>query len=255
MTSIGSEEVLNISRNSESGKGAFPMKPKICIPVAAGGFGQIRKQSGLIAARAPDFIEFRADYLINPRVFNILRAIDIIKEDNKTTPVIFTLRSKKEGGFCALAKNKRVKIINGVLDAGSCAVCDIEASLGSDVLKLAERAKENGVSTIISYHNFKTCPSEKAIVKIWKKALAARPDYIKIAVTAKNYACLNILSGALRKTARGAPGLILIAMGSAGVITRVAGSAITFAPVSGKTAPGQLPYDKLKSMLTRIYGR
>ena len=232
------------------------MKPEICIPTTGRTLAEITGEALKIAQAAPDLIEFRADYFKDAVFDNIFAAISAIRRANPKTPIIFTFRSKKEGGVSHTPKKTRARILKAVINGRLCQICDIEQSLGTNtVSSLTARAKQKGVLTIISYHNFTRTPNLKKIAALWQNAARYNPDYIKIAAMAKRGADAALLwhaISALSRKSRIKP--VVVAMGEEGKITRAAGTAITFAPLFAKGAPGQIPYFNLKEIFSLLYG-
>ncbi|QQR83091.1 type I 3-dehydroquinate dehydratase [Candidatus Peregrinibacteria bacterium] len=105
---------------------------------------------------------------------------------------------------------------------------------------------------IVSYHNFKSTPSNTELLKKIKTMRRRGADIVKIAVTPKSMAdTFRIIQLAHQFKEQKIPH-ILIAMGKLGVLSRVltplTGGTLMFAPLNkGKnTAPGQLTIKELR---------
>lgn len=115
-------------------------------------------------------------------------------------------------------------------------------------------------SHIYSFHDFRKTP---ALVRgIAKRLDSHRPDAIKIATQCNSYAdVLRVLA-----LCKGRRNVIAVPMGEIGLPGRVLalkhGSALAYAAVGEKTAPGQLTLDEMKNLYradkldrrTRVYG-
>lgn len=169
----------------------------------------------------------------------------------RRTPVILTIRSKREGGVLTLDDRERSEIFNELLPFAD--IIDVELSSSARLKNVIDSAHGSGKSVIISYHNFSSTPDTRALRGIIKKALAAGADVVKIASRAKSRKDVSTLAGLLL----GSPErLIVIAMGRYGVVSRVffpaLGSLVTYGSVTGRSAPGQISVSALKEAFRRF---
>ena len=116
------------------------------------------------------------------------------------------------------------------------------------------------VPILVSFHDFKATPGNLRLVvkRLWR----FKPDAIKIATQC------NSIRDSLRvlALAKGKKNVIAVPMGEIGLPARVLalreGSALAYAAVGEKTAPGQLTLDEMKNLYradklnrkTRVYG-
>ncbi len=112
-------------------------------------------------------------------------------------------------------------------------------------------AKQHNVKIIISYHNYSDTPTND-LDNIISESIKEGADIVKIATKVNNPKQAAALLGLYSKY----DNIVVIGMGSKGVITRVSslllGAPFTFASVDNKhkSAPGQLPYKTMNI----IYG-
>ena len=158
----------------------------------------------------------------------------------KGTPVIATVRSRKEGGKWSGSEKERLELFKAVFPLVD--AVDIELSskvILKEVLREARRLKK---TVIVSYHNFSRTPSRPFLEKILKDAKSAGAGIVKIAAMARSEKDLRIL--AEFTGARASENLITLSMGSrgafSGVLLPALGSLLTFAHTGKATAPGQL---------------
>ena len=99
-------------------------------------------------------------------------------------PVIFTVRSNREGGVWQSSEEERLNIIEACIDTAP-AYIDIELTLElEDISRLCLTAKKNNVSIILSRHD-KNMPPLKQLISDLKEAKALEADVVKIIPTAK----------------------------------------------------------------------
>jgi 3-dehydroquinate dehydratase type I len=121
-------------------------------------------------------------------------------------------------------------------------------------MNLCCAAKENNCQIIISYHNFEKTPSLSELQQIVKTGFSYGADIVKIATMVNEPKDNAALMGLYESGQR----LIVFGMGEKGKISRIVapllGAEFTFAAVdeAGKTAPGQIPVEKLKVLLSMI---
>lgn len=191
-----------------------------------------RSMAELLAARdaadVGDLVELRLDGVGD---VDVRRALQ-----DRRRPVVVTCRPRWEGGQFDGSEEERRRILRTALDAGAEYV-DVEWRAGfSDIVGAAP------ARTVVSSHDFDGVPSDLA-----DRAAAMRQTgagVIKIAVTARR------LCDALPLRPIAAAGrAVVIAMGDAGVATRILasrfGSVWTYA--GRAVAPGQIPGDRLIS--------
>ncbi len=203
-----------------------------------------------VLAMGADMMEIRADGLREQtasRVEELLRRVKGLRE----VPVILTNRSKKEGGAFRGSEKNRIAILKQCMSLAD--LVDVEYSADRKLRDgLIKEAKDEGVSVIVSSHDFKATPSEKEMLDLLRKEHRAGADIAKLAVTANSVedvlSLLNVTSKASKEGR-----VCTIAMGEIGRISRVAapffGSEITYAYVGEAVAPGQLELGELKRIL------
>lgn len=167
-------------------------------------------------------------------------------------PVIATIRSPKEGGGRRLSDEKRLELFKKVLPS----IDAIDVELGSSRLSkvLVPLAHRKRKQVVLSYHNFHSTPSDRAMMKMIQKAKRQKADIVKIAVTPKSHSDVSRL---LLFTHRYRDKhLISIAMGRLGASSRILGplfgSLLTYSFLGRAQAPGQLPLKRLLRLRRRF---
>ena len=248
------ENIIKI-KNIKLGEGA----PKICVPVIEKTEKEIIKYIKYINKLPIDIIEWRADFYLEDIIYNEeseINIIEISKSIKKITnkPILFTVRSNKEGG--KIKNNFYYKIINiykSVIENKCFDLIDLEilSLKEKDIKNLIKLSKENNIKTILSNHNFNKTPSKKYIISLINKMIKLKCDIVKVAYMPKNKKDVIILLDSITEI-KDFP-TIAISMGKLGTITRIFGSVITFASAKSSSAPGQLEAMKLKYILDNIY--
>jgi 3-dehydroquinate dehydratase/shikimate dehydrogenase len=199
------------------------------------------------AASAADMIELRLDYLTD---FDFARPESLVQLlGDKPLPAILTCRAVEEGGKRAVDDDLRLRLL--VEGARSLAdYCDVEAAH----YERAMRFKPDLDRLIVSYHNFEETPPD--LPSIYDR-VCALPAAVHKTVTRANsisdtLAIFKLLDRASEENRR----LIALAMGEAGLITRILGpsrgSFLTYGSLrsGAESAAGQLTCRELNE----IYG-
>ncbi|MGI6072704.1 MAG: type I 3-dehydroquinate dehydratase [Lachnospiraceae bacterium] len=242
-------------RNISIGKG----RPKICALVIGETAEEILNLVDMSNDAACDMIELRADHfeeVLEPdRVKSLLRKI---KRAAKK-PVIFTFRSKDEGGQTDAAKEYYRQLIMMVAKEKLADIVDVEASSLEGDSTFVELLKDEGAIIIISKHDFIKTPSEDEIIKDYLEMERLGADIIKVAYMPNSKKDVLALMNATEEVTSNLSScpVIAISMGHLGMITRIMGefleSAITFAAITRASAPGQINVQGMKSILDLIH--
>ena len=228
------------------------MAIRICVAVREATSEGALRAAGR-AAEWADIVEIRADFIRDLDVSRLLR--------NKPCPVLFTLRSRKEGGDYAGTEQERLDTLLQAAKYGADWV-DVEFSASyTTVLNGIEPAR-----VILSYHNFDETPA--SLVSKVAEMAAAGAGILKVATKANRLSDNLTIASALAHAASHGIDLCALAMGPRGVPSRVLapvwGSWMSFAslPDGTPTADGQVPADQMVDLYrvrqiqpkTPIYG-
>jgi 3-dehydroquinate dehydratase/shikimate dehydrogenase len=191
-------------------------KPLLCVTVTAPTTAALR-QARDRAERAADLVELRLDTVSDPDVAGALAG--------RHRPVIVTCRASWEGGSFKGSEDERRRILEQAIDQGAEYV-DIEWQARFDDLI----ARTQGRRIVLSSHDFARVPPD--LPERARAMRATGAEVVKIAAKANRlHDCLTLLD--VNASTTDPQRLILIAMGEAGLITRVFagrfGSAWTYA--------------------------
>lgn len=230
---------------------------RICVPLCAETFAELERLTSQ-AANVADLIELRLDCL-NERELGIFQQRINEFVGALSIPVIITLRASEQGGHRQISMEQRRQYWQQAIRPAN-ALFDIE----KDLCIAGHIADWAGV--ICSHHDFARTPED--LEKIYEQMAATQARILKIAVFAHDTIdCLPVFRILTRAHEEGRE-LIALAMGDAGVVTRILGpsrgSFLTFGALAqdAGTAPGQLTAERMKSVYhidkinkqTRIYG-
>jgi len=242
--------------NVEIGEGI----PKVCVPITGADVREIGEQAQAISAKRPDLVEWRADFLKDiESLENNKMALAQIEKEMAKTPLIFTYRTKNEGGTGDAAVADYMSLVEAMAKQDYIKLIDVEIfTCGDKANEVIKIVQENGKKVIASYHNFKKTPSEDEIIEILKKMDTAGADILKVAVMPKIKEDVETLLKATAKMSKMTEKpLITMSMAELGSASRIwgekYGSAVTFALVGTGTAPGQLEFDELKRSLLEVH--
>ena len=214
------------------------------------------------AVRETPFLEFRLDYLENPRAE--LAAFGEFLMSNPSVTAIATCRRKELGGHFGGNLSAEMEILVRAAEAGF-AIVDLELESAEALKKEAlTRLQGTGVALLLSHHDF---DQTRDLDAVYQRMLRFKPDFAKIVPTARVLADNVTLMRFLEQMSDSAS-VIGICMGEMGIISRVlgvrAGSLFTFAAASQgeETGPGQIAARTLLDVYrlaevdaaTKVYG-
>ena len=244
-----------IIRNMRLGEGF----PKICVPLTDVTLDALAQSARNLSGTAMDFVEWRADFyegLLDAEARQ--KALAMLRKELGEIPVLFTIRTKEEGGQIELSTEIYEEINHSVINSGMADLIDVELSKGDDVMKRLCAAAKSLVKIVGSKHDFVKTPSEEVIINHLCKMQELGADVAKFAVMPTcERDVLTLLSATLTmKEQHNTTPVITMSMGQLGAVSRVcgalSGSAVTFGTVGNASAPGQLPADLLKMFLENL---
>lgn len=196
-----------------------------------------------------DCVEFRMDLADTP--------LDALDAYDGELPLLVTNRAEWEGGEAG--DEGRIDALLAALEHDAVAAVDVEleAVAHGEGGEVVAAAREEGVTTVISVHDFEATPPEAELSRLLERA-ADVGDVAKVAVTATDRADTLALLSATRTATEDGRRVATMAMGEVGRHTRavapVYGSRIGYAPVDpGRaTAPGQYDLATLAELVESL---
>lgn len=234
--------------------------PYICAPITGRTNDEIMTQLQTMVEKKPDLLEWRVDFYEQisqfEKVHDMLKEID---ENRNGIPLLFTIRSQKEGGeVIPLDEEGVTNLVASICESEFVDFIDFELhSEQKHVETVRDMSKRYGKKLILSYHNFTETPSKQYLMETLQKMEAIGADVAKIAVMPKTkedvFTLLHVTEEA--KKLLSIP-IITISMADLGMMSRVIGwyygSCITFAVGDKSSAPGQVPIEQLRTLIEQM---
>ncbi len=246
-----------IVKNTVIGEG----QPKIIIPLMETDDRTLIAELQEIKKGKPDLIEWRADQYKHVEDINAVRnMLGNLAAETGNIPLIFTFRTVNEGGNKPVSHDYYIQLIKEAIRSPGVDLIDIELfTAGTELKGLIRQAEENGKYIICSNHDFRQTPEKKEIIHRLRKMQKYGAHILKIAVMPENVRdVLTLLDATCTMQEKYAERpLITMAMGKAGLISRLSGevfgSSCTFGSGKHTSAPGQIPASELKDVLEIIH--
>lgn len=246
--------------------------PEICIPLTGTSEEEILKEAEFVRELPCQIVEWRADYMLKElqdddpqrqgeklkQVLGYLRlALDL--------PIIFTIRTQKEGGQAEISREDYFFINTWIAESRMADVIDIEVFEAPGqvderrIHRFLAIAQEQETKVLLSSHDFEQTPDLEEILARFFLMQDLGADLMKLAVMPQSENdVFRLLEGAaLMRDTYGKIPFIAISMGELGATTRICGgefgSVITFAAGKGASAPGQMDAVTLQEFLVQYY--
>lgn len=234
--------------------------PLVCVPLVGKNRAEVLAEVENLSRVAPDIIELRVDAW--EEIENADASLSLLAEVRRLValPVILTCRGHWEGGVKEVSEGAKDALYAGAVTQRLVDFVDKELSYGpAKLAELKGLAAPNGVSLIVSYHDFQKTPSMPFIYAQLARQIACGADVAKVALMPQSEEDVLKVFEATLATRRDFPDtpLITMSMGRLGQISRIAGglygSDLTFAVGSAASAPGQIPVREMRGSFELIY--
>ena len=192
-----------------------------------------------------DIIEWRADFLPKEAILQVAPAIF---EKFAGRELLFTLRTRAEGGEIDLDSAEYVQIIKDVAQLYQPEYIDFEYFAHKDVFE----QMLDFPNLVLSYHNFQETPDN--MMEILSELTSLTPKVVKVSVMAHTAQDVLDLMNFTRgfKTLNPEQDYVTISMGKVGKVSRitsdVTGSSWSFASLDEASAPGQISLSSMKKI-------
>lgn len=210
---------------------------KVCVPICVERLNELDSAIKR-AAEVADIIELRFDCLEKEKLDEVMRDFDRLRK-LAVQPFIVTFRPAEQGGHRAIALNERIDFWSREFSLKPGDFADIEAELLTN-----QKSQLSSDQVICSHHDFLGVPSN--LTELCEQMKTTSAAVIKIAVHAEDAVdCIPIFN-LLDRAQRDGREMIALAMGPAGIMTRILGPArgsfLTYGSVDNEstTAPGQV---------------
>ncbi len=244
-------------RNLKLGTGV----PAICIPNIGKTREELLSKTIQYKKMHMDLMEWRADWFEEiDDIEKVKETLADIRAALGETPLLFTFRTKKEGGVREMDTQAYISLNKAVAATGNADLIDVEIFTGDGIVTdLISFIHKNNAKVVASNHDFDKTPSKSDIVYRLRKMQDMGADIPKIAVmprTKKDVLTLLAATEEMASEYADRP-IITISMSGLGSISRIAGevfgSCLTFGSGETASAPGQIDAGKLNSVLQTIH--
>lgn len=208
-----------------------------------------------------DVVEWRVDFYEDVmKTDRVLETLKNLRAALGDTPILFTFRTKKEGGEKEISMADYTALNTAAAKSGDADLVDVEIFSGDSVVGENIAAIHGaGVLVIGSNHDFFKTPSRADLIYRLRKMQDMGADIPKIAVMPTCTEDVLTLLGAtaeMHECYADRP-IITMSMSAKGVISRLScevfGSAMTFGAVGQVSAPGQIPVEQLAGVLDVLH--
>lgn len=196
-----------------------------------------------------DLIEWRADFLPKEEILTVAPAVF---EKFVGREVIFTLRTRCEGGHIDLTNEEYIDLLKEIAHLYQPEFIDFEYYSHKEVFDQMLEFP----NLVLSYHNFEKTPEN--YMEIMSELTSLSPAVVKMAVMAETEQDVLDVMNYTRgfKTLNAEQSYATMSMGALGKLSRVAGgltgSCWTFASLDEVSAPGQLSLGNVQKILTAL---
>lgn len=232
-------------------------KVNICVPLCGTNTAELKQEIALLESDI-DMVEWRMDCLNATVCEEWLQVLQTIRPLMKHYVLLATWRNESEGGRKQCEHYE--ELLTAIIQSGLADLIDIELFQNEDTVKrLTALAHKQGVAVVMSNHEMMKTPDNQAMMIRLQAMRRMHADIAKLAVMPNSihdvWRLLSVTSSFHEQCTDCY--VVTMAMGETGVISRIcgemSGSLISFAALKEASAPGQLPYQQLKQMLTDFH--
>lgn len=235
--------------------------PKIIVPIVGKTKEAVVEKANSFQNIKIDVVEWRADFY--DEVYDTVSVLDTLKALRSVIPnmpILFTFRTKKEGGEKEITMEAYTALNKAVAESGDADLIDVEIFSGDEAVREnIDNIHKAGAYVVGSNHDFLKTPDKDDIICRLRKMQDMGADIPKIAVMPECAAdVLTLLSATNDMFTKYADRpIITMAMGPIGVISRLScevfGSSMTFGAAGQVSAPGQIPVEELAAVLDILH--
>lgn len=233
-------------------------RPRVIVPIVGRGRDDIISQARLARESAADIVEWRIDFFDTWHDTSACceLAREISTECEK--PLLGTFRTQAEGGEREISADEYSTLLQALATTGAFWALDVEAFCkGISVSDVVETIHSNGCAVLASNHDFNETPPVTEICARLSFMEKLGADIAKCAYMPQS---MSDVARLLEATASAEQNLtipvVTMSMGDDGAISRIAGSyfgsAATFASLETASAPGQIPLEDMREILSLL---
>lgn len=231
-------------------------RPLICVPVVDDNIEDIYKFCSRLSEEPADIVEWRIDcYEECHDIEEVMKALEIIRENINNLPLICTFRTHHEGGGF-IEDEEYYQLLEALSASGMTDIIDVEINRGSSdkIAGLIDSIRKDDVSVIASCHYFDRTPRDEVMKNIFARMSAAGADILKLAVMPDNrHDVIRLINVTEYASMIYTQPVVTMSMGRLGLASRmtgcITGSVMTFASAGKASAPGQIEAKVMKELL------
>ncbi len=235
--------------------------PKVIVPIVEECAQDIIAKARQIASLEIHMVEWRADFYEDvTNTDQVLQTLAALREALPDKILLFTFRTKREGGERTMTRADYIALNLAVAGSGNADMVDVEVfSLEGEAKAHIAQIQNMGTYVIGSNHDFFQTPAQEELVSRLCAIQAAGADIPKIAVMPQTKEDVLVLLAATQEmySRHATRPIITMSMSPMGVLSRLSGevfgSSMTFGCVGSVSAPGQIPVEQLTESLSIIH--
>jgi len=246
-------------RNITIGEGM----PKICVPIVGKTKEEILAAAQETLEVPADLVEWRADWFESVfEIEKVKKLLAQLRDMLNDKPLLFTFRTKAEGGEKEISFEQYRKLLQDVAGIGHADMIDVETfweGHASDMGDFIKGLQRSGVKVVGSNHDFVKTPDKAEILRRLCYMQEIGVDIPKIAVMPQipnDVLTLLDATSEMRNRYANRP-IITMSMGTLGAVSRISGeifgSSVTFGTVTQASAPGQIEAKQLKNVMEILH--
>ncbi|MGX7243260.1 type I 3-dehydroquinate dehydratase [Enterococcus quebecensis] len=234
--------------------------PKIIVPLVGKNEVELVAEAKHLLTIDCDLVEWRVDFFNQVQDFQeVAEMSKKIAEILSDKPLLFTFRTKQEGGEIPFSDEQYFCLYETVIKSGVIDLLDVELFMdGKLVQRTINLAHEKGIKIVMCNHDFDKTPDKAEIVSRLCSMQEKNADICKIAVMPQSSDDVLTLLEATNemKSIHANRPIVTMSMGQLGMVSRmcgeVFGSAMTFGAAKKASAPGQVPVEELREILKTL---
>lgn len=231
-------------------------KPLVCVPVMDIEKDDIVAEVKRLVENNAEIIEWRVDAFEGVKSLNAVREVlseiaPLIKE----TVLVFTFRSKEQGGQCSLDSESIYDLHQVAAESKVVDFIDMEYFYTENADAEIKALHKMGAKVITSHHDFHETPPAGVLFMLMDQMKHSNADIVKLAVMPQSADDVLRLLSETNHFHRRYPDqpLVTMSMGKLGAVSRICGevfgSCVTFGVGKNASAPGQIEMAKLEEIL------
>lgn len=232
-------------------------KPLVCVSVMDAQKESIVAEVKHLVESGAEMVEWRVDAFEGVKSLNAVReVISALAPIVDNTILIFTFRSKEQGGQCSLESEYVYDLHQVAAETKVVDFIDVEYFYTENADVEIYNLQKMGTRVITSHHDFHETPSSDVLFMLLEQMKHSKADIVKLAMmpqSTEDVLRLLMETNHFHKRYPKQP-LITMSMGKLGVVSRVCGetfgSCVTFGAGKTASAPGQIPMENLEEILS-----